>query len=120
VRGREDRRPRPRRERDALEAGVIVDDIEPPVDSVAERGLDVREVRMLGVAHPVVVRAVAVATVDRTLETGIGQRVAGRVERDLVAAPDEAVRDETDDELGPTVGVRRDALVGRRELGDAQ
>jgi hypothetical protein len=58
--------------------------------------------------------------VDRPLEAGSGQRVAGRVEGDLVAAPDQGVRDETDDELGAAIGVRWDALIGRRELGDSQ
>ena len=75
---------------------------------------------MLGMAHAVVVGAVAVGTVDRPLEASFGERVARGVQRDVVASPDQSVRDETHDQLGPAVGVRRDALIGRRELGDAQ
>ena len=87
---REDWRPRPGRERDALETGVVVDDVEPTVDRVAERRLDVRQMRVLGVTHAVVVSAVAVATVDGPLQLGVGQRT-GRAS-DVVAAPDQPVR----------------------------
>ena len=55
---------------------MVVDEVESPVDGVAERGLGVGELDVLGVAHAVVVGAVAVGTVDRPLEAGVGQRVA--------------------------------------------
>ena len=71
---------------------MVVDDVEPTVDRVAERRLDVRQMRVLGVTHAVVVSAVAVATVDGPLQPGVGQRIPGRVEGDLVAAPDQPVR----------------------------
>ena len=57
---------------------------------------------------------------DRRHESPRNRRVARGERRHLVAAPDELGNELVDDALGAAVRVRRDALDGRRDLGDAQ
>jgi hypothetical protein len=64
--------------------------------------------------------AVANRSPRHATELGGGLGVAARVEGDPVAAPDELLGDQADDQLRAAVGRRRDALERRRELGDTQ
>src|SRR5215210_4732216 len=68
---------------------------------------------------PVPELAVAHRSGGHAPETGSGQRVAARVERDIVTATDELVRQELDDELGPAIRGRWHTFVCWGELGDS-
>ena len=99
---------------------MVVDDVELAGLGVDEAGLGVHELEVLGVADAIDDLAVANRARRDAAELGGGLGVAAGVQRDPVAAPDELLGDEADDELRAAVGRRWDALERGRELGDAQ
>ena len=116
---RQDRRTRMGGEDEPFDPGVVVDDVEGACGSVDEADLGVHELEVLGVADAVDDVAVADGPGRDAAERRSGLRIAAGVERDVMAAPNELLGDESDDQLGSPVRGRRDPLVGWSELGDA-
>ena len=110
VHGVHERRRQQRPDREAEQAGVVVDDVEVVVPREAvERVLELPE----GLADPLARRLL-----EDGRELRARARVAGGEERDVVPGVGEPVREQRDDPLDPAVAGRRHREPDRAEDGD--
>ncbi len=118
--GRQDGGSRRHREDQALDPGVVVDDVELAPGRGQKTRLGVCELEVFGMAQAVGDVAIPNGRGGDASQRRRRRGVTAREEGDVVTTPDQLFGQKVNDELSAAVSGRRDAFVRRCKLGDTQ